>query len=181
MTNPSPLLETLEPEQLDKAPKILYTPYIKGLSEKIAKVCVPLGVKPVFRPKKTLKRELMQVKNRTPEQKQTGVVYEIPFKDCPEVYVGETMRTLKVTLGEHRQAVIQGDPKNGIAVHVQKTIHCIHWECTTVQRRAEGFWLRRTVEAIQIWKATPNMNLDSGLLLPMVRNPILNPHPLPHT
>ena len=25
------------------------------------------------------------------------------------------------------------------------------------------------------------MNLDSGLLLPMVWNPILNPHPLPHT
>ena len=47
------------------------------------KVCVPLGVKPVFRPKKTLKRELMQVKNRTPEQKQTGVVYEIPCKDLP--------------------------------------------------------------------------------------------------
>ena len=123
----------------------------------------------------------MQVKNRTPEQKQTGVVYEIPCKDCPEMYVGEAKRTLKVTLGEHRQAVIQGDPKNGIAVHVQKTIHCINWEGTTVQRRAEGFWLRRTVEAIQISKATPNMNLDSGLLLPMVRNPILNPHPLPHT
>ena len=97
--------ETSEPQQLDKAPKTLCTPYIKGLNEKIAKVCVPLGVKPVFRPKKTLKRELMQVKNRTPEQKQTGVVYEIPCKDCSEVYVGETKRTLKVRLTEHRQAV----------------------------------------------------------------------------
>ena len=56
MTHPPPLPETSEPEQLDEAPKILCTPYIKGLSEKIAKVCVPLGVKPVFRPKKTLKR-----------------------------------------------------------------------------------------------------------------------------
>ena len=41
----------------------------------------------------------------TSEQKQTGVVYEIPCKDCPEVYVGETKRTLKVRLSEHRQAV----------------------------------------------------------------------------
>ena len=181
-THPPPLPETSEPQQqVDEAPKILCTPYIKGLSEKIAKVCAPLGVKPVFRPKKTLKRELMQVKNRTPEQKQTGVVYEIPCKDCPEVYVGETKRTLKVRLSEHRQAVKRGDPKNGIAVHVQKTNHCINWEGATVQRRAEGFWLRRTVEAIQIRKATPNMNLDSGLLLPMVWNPILNPHPSPHT
>ena len=35
----------------------------------------------------------MQVKNRTPEQKQTGVVYEIPCKDYSEVYVGGTKRT----------------------------------------------------------------------------------------
>ena len=105
MTHPPPLPEISEPEQLDEALKILCTPYIKGLSEKIAKVCVPLGVKPVFRLKKTLKKELMQVKNRTPEQKQTGVVYGIPCKDCPDVYVGETKRTLKVMLSEHRQAV----------------------------------------------------------------------------
>ena len=76
MTHPSPLSETPEPQQLGEARKILCIPYIRGLSEKIAKVCGPLGVKPVFRPKRALKRELMQVKNRTPEQKWTGVVYE---------------------------------------------------------------------------------------------------------
>ena len=95
-THPPPLPETPEP-QLDKALKIVCTPYIKGLSEQIAKVCVPLGVKSVFRPKRTLKRELTQVKNKTPEQKQTGVVHEIPCKDCPEVYMRErdqTQRTL---------------------------------------------------------------------------------------
>ena len=52
----------------------------------------------------------------------------------------------------------------------------MNWETATVQRRAEGFWLRRTLEAIQIREATPNMNLDSGLLLPMVWKP--TPYPL---
>ena len=52
----------------------------------------------------------------------------------------ETKRTLKVRLSEHRKAVRQGDPKNGIAVHVQKTNHGINWEGATVQRKAEGFW-----------------------------------------
>ena len=61
-----------------------------GLSEKIAKVCALLAVKPVFRPMRTLKKEVMQVQTRTPEQKQTGVAYEIPCKDCSEVYVWET-------------------------------------------------------------------------------------------
>ena len=112
-----------EPEQLDDASKILCSPYIRGLSEKIEKVWTPLGAKPVFRPRNTLKRELMQVKNRTPELKQTGVVYKIPCKECPEVYMGETKRTRKAGLSEHRQAVKRRDPKNGIAVHVQKTNH----------------------------------------------------------
>ena len=103
-THPPSLPETSKP-QLNEAPKILCTPYIKGLSKKKAKVCAPPGVKPVFRPNRTLKRELIQVKNRTPEQKQTGVVYKIPCKNCPEVYMGETKRTLKVRLNEHRQAV----------------------------------------------------------------------------
>ena len=139
-----------------------------------------MGVKPVFRPMNTIKRDLMQVKNRTPEQKQTGVVYEVPCKDCPEGYVGETKRTLKVRMSEHRQAVRRGDPKNSIAVNFQKTNHCINWDGATVQRRTQRFWQRRTVEANQIRKSIPNMNLDSSLLLPMVWNAILNP-PQTHT
>ena len=42
--------------------------------------------------------------------------------------MGETKRTLKVRLSEYRQVVKRGDPKNDIAVHVQKTKHCINWE-----------------------------------------------------
>ena len=61
-----------------------------------------------------------------------------------------------------------GTDSTSIAVHVQKTNHCINLDDTTVQSRAKGFWLRTTVEPIQIRKATLNMNLDSGLLLPMV-------------
>ena len=173
--HPSPLPETSEPQQLNDPPKILCTPYIRGLSDDSKGLC-PSGGEACLQTKENSEK-------RT-QQKQTGVVYEIPCMDCPEVYVGETKRTLKVRLGEHRQVVKRGDPKNGIAVHVQKTNHCINWEGATVLRRAKGFWLRRTVEAIQIKKATLNMNLDSGLLLPMVWNPILKPHPthpLSHT
>ena len=71
--------------------------------------------------------------DRAPEQKQTGVVHEIP-SDSPEVYVEETKGTLKVRLRELRQAVRRGDPKNSIAVHVQKTNHCINRDGVTVQR-----------------------------------------------
>ena len=107
-----------ESQQQDNAPKILYTLYVRGLSEKIEKVCAQLGVKPVFSPMKTLITESLKVKTRSPKQKHTEVRYKIPCKERSEVYVGETKRTLKVRLSEHRIAVKRGDPKNGIAVHV---------------------------------------------------------------
>ena len=69
----------------------------------------------------------------------------------------------------------RGVPKNGIAVHVRKNDHS-----TTVQHIAAVFWQRRTVEAIWIRRTTPSMNLDSGLLLSMVWNSILNPPHTPH-
>ena len=47
-------------------------------------------MKPVFRPMQTLEIDLMQVKNRTSEQKAAGVVYEAPCKNCSVVYVDET-------------------------------------------------------------------------------------------
>ena len=63
----------------------------------------------------------MCVKNRTPEQKQTGVVYKIPCEGCPEVCVGETKRTLKVKLSEHRQAVKQGDPRTVLHIMFRRS------------------------------------------------------------
>ena len=102
-----------------------------------------------------------------------GCEFRIPCNECEEVYVGETKRTLKVRLNKHRQAVRRGDQKIGIAVHVQKTNHCIDWKGATVRKREAGYWQRITVEAIQIKKTTPNMNLDSGLILPMVWGTIL--------
>jgi len=111
----------------------LCLPYVKGLSEKIESTCRSvsnnvLKIKPVFRPVRTIRRTLVRVKNRIPEEKKMGVVYEVPCKDCDGVYVGETCRTLKKQISEHKQAVRCMDDKNGIAVHIQRMDHRIDWE-----------------------------------------------------
>ena len=73
-------------------------PYVKGVSEKIEKICKAINattkVKAVFKPYRTMRQILMKVKNPVPAEKKKGVVYEIPCQDCPQVYVGETGRTL---------------------------------------------------------------------------------------
>ena len=87
----------------------------------------------------------------------------------------EKKRKLKVRLGEHKQAVKRGDPKNGIAVHAHQSHHAIDWDGTTVKTSVTRYWQRRTTEAIHIRMSRGTMNLDSGLQLPTMWNLILNP------
>ena len=147
--------------------------YVRGESEKLEKVCAPLGVKTIFRPQKTWRSMLMQVKQKTPMEKKRNVVYEVPCRDCQLTYIGETKRTLKKRMTEHKCAVKTGDPRNGIAVHVQKTQHSIDWGTARVQATAIGYWNRRTMETIHIRKRQ-SINLDCGLYLLPVWNPLLD-------
>ena len=95
-------------------------------------------------------------------------MYQIPCADCNEVYMGETKRTLKARLSEHRQAVRRGDTKNGIAVHVQQPQHAIKWDEAKVEKVVPVYWQRRAWEAILIHKQPHNINLGCGLHLPSV-------------
>ena len=110
-----------------------------------------------------------------PDERKRGVVYEVPCKECRNTYVGETKGTLRVRLGEHKQAMKKGNPKDGIAVHAHKTQHEINWNGTEVKKMEANYWKRRTFEAIQIKASSKTMNLDSDLQLSSVWNPILNP------
>ena len=87
-TRPIPL----QPVHEDPAEpqKIMYLPYICGLNERRERVCTPLGVKAAFKPTKTLRQTLMNVKNCIPEEKEKEVVYEFPCKECHLSYIGET-------------------------------------------------------------------------------------------
>lgn len=73
------------------------------------------------------------------------------------------------------QSVKTGDPKNGIAVHANNTQHTIDWMGPKVRKIEATYWKRKTIEAIQIKTTKYTMNLNSGLMLPTVWNPILNP------
>ena len=71
----------------------------------------------------TLRSRLVKVKQAIPNSKKKGVIYEVPCKDCPCVYIGETGRTLEKRLSEHKTAVKKNDAKNGIAVHAWTNQH----------------------------------------------------------
>ena len=94
---------------------------------------------------------------------------------CHLSYIGETKRTLRVRIGEHKQAVNRGDPRNGIVVHAHQSEHAINWDGAKVKRSVSRYWKKRTTEAIHIQLSEGNMSLDNGLQLLTMWNPILKP------
>ena len=92
-----------------------------------------------------------------------GVVYSIPC-ECGSLYIGETGRTLKKRLIEHKRSVRNGDTNNGIAVHVRETEHSVQWEQAAVIRRNLSP-NRRSRRPGQLEQQTSNMNPDPVLML----------------
>ena len=106
----------------DECKHKLFIPYIKGLSEMIDKSCKKMGIQNIFSKQRSLRTVLSNPKQPKPPMDIKGVVYLIPCSECSAVYIGETGRTLKVRLAEHKRAVRMGDVNNGIAVHPSRLV-----------------------------------------------------------
>ena len=76
-------------------------PYVKGLAERIQKICCPYEIRTVFTSGSTLRRYLFRVKPPTEFNMTKNCVYPIPCS-CGKIYKSETGRPLKVSLEEHR-------------------------------------------------------------------------------
>ena len=155
---------TTTPPSDDPKPATLYLPYIKGVSEKIEKQVKPLNIRTVFSTRSTLGGHLSTVKSKIARDCIKGVVYQVPC-ECGHVYVGETGRNLKLRLTEHKRAVKNKDPNNGLAVHVNITNHTILWNSAEVLTTEPNWSKRKVKEALYIKRTKNTLNLDQGYIL----------------
>ena len=163
---PLPPPVDVKPAKEKEKEKLLFTPYVRGLSEKIEKICYQLGIKAVFKSGNTLRGSLMRVKNRKPDELKRGAVYEVPCGECDRSYIGETGRCLKERLKEHQYAVRTGNMNNGIAAHAWSSQHSVNWDEARVLVFEQHQKRRRVLEAIRIQRnGDRSSNLDYGLHL----------------
>ena len=116
----------------DNTPKLpmVCLPYVKGLAERIQKICSPYDIRTVFTSGSTLRRYLFRVKPPTEFNMTKNCVYSIP-RSCGKIYKVETGHPLKVRLEEHRKAVVRGEiEKSGMADHIwkEKRKHLPLWD-----------------------------------------------------
>ena len=83
-------------------------------------LCSLYDIRTVFTSGSTLLRYLFRVKLPTEFNMIKNCVYSIPCS-CGKTYKGETGRTLKVRLEEHRKAIVRREiEKSGMADHIWK-------------------------------------------------------------
>ena len=154
-------------------------PYVKGVSETLARAYRHHGISAAMKPLLTLKCMLVYRKDKRTPHDTAGVVYQIPCKDCPKVYTGKTVRKYGIREKEHHKDVDSVREKkytrarrkdsvkeyhpSALMDHLAQFNHTIDWE--GVKRpMAESHWKARGIkEAVQIRKTGPHvMNRDRG-------------------
>ena len=96
--------------------------------------------------KTTLRSLLIRVKGPQ-KHGNKGVV---PCTQCDKVYIGETGRTLKIRISEHKRAVATGDARNANATHWMETCHSMDWSAATVVDRSSRWRERKIKESVYI-------------------------------
>ena len=119
--------------------------YYPGIYERISRVLAQVGRRVTGRPVRRLADSL--VRKRQEEKVPLGVVYVIKCGMCEWSYVGETSRTLKERLKEHRRMVTNMSDASEIARHVMETGHRMEWDKADILAKEENYGRRIFKEA----------------------------------
>lgn len=95
------------------------------------------------------------------DENKTSIVYKIPCSGCNLAYYGETKKTLKDRMNQHRADVRHHRTSNSLVVHIEKCGKLPDWTNSTILasdlKRSE----RRAIESAYI-QTSKNMNCREG-------------------
>ncbi|BHF65378.1 hypothetical protein SprV_0200838800 [Sparganum proliferum] len=126
-------------------------PYIKGVSEAVARSLAPLGIGVAHMPDSTIRRQVMRPKDPIPKQELSAVVYRLQCSCGRCNYVGETGRRLQTRMHEHKLAVRRLDPKSEVATHAAQMGHIFNFDAVEIVGRGGDHTTRQVQE---VWMST---------------------------
>ena len=88
-------------------------------------------------------------------------VYSIPCKDCTDIYIGETGKSLEVRLKQHQSAYNRADENNAMFIHAWNENHRIDWKNAKVIIKCDNAERRKILEAMEI-KQNNTFNLQKS-------------------
>ena len=86
--------------------------YVKETSERIAKIYKKYRITTVMKPVNTLRQNLVHPKDKIPQEKSSGAVYQIPCKNCENSYIGKTGKEYSTRKNNHLADVSQNQKRS---------------------------------------------------------------------
>jgi hypothetical protein len=156
-----------------------FLPYIRGVTDKIAKVLKRKEIVTSFKPLITIRQRMKSVKDPIDQQQGKGI-YKVSCS-CGKCYIGETRRSFQVRIKEHEADIRNERTRtSALAEHSLKTKHHVCLEDTKILAKEDHYYKRRLREALEIIKHPNNMNRDGGLEVSSFWHPLINQLRDPH-
>ena len=149
-------------------------PYVGTTSYQIRRLLAKHGIETGFKYQPTLK-DLLQANGKsitTKPNQQKGCVYKITCS-CQELYIGESRRPLEKRLKEHRSK--GSTNKSAVCNHLKgNPRHRVDWDKVQIlAKNIKNKKERKLIEAINIKRYQPKLNLDQGLYIPKAYDNLL--------
>ena len=155
---------------------VAFLPYIPGITDRINKILRKSGIKTVFKPPSKIGHLLPSPKDKLNPLSSKGV-YTIPCS-CGAQYIGETGRSIKTRISEHRRCLQTGLlSHSAVAEHQHNTGHQILFDNSSLIAQSPYYYTRKIRESVEIAKRPHNLNRDTGFPLSSVWHPVLRPAP----
>ena len=123
-------------------------PYVQGVSEKIGRILKQQKVKVAYKPQQTINSLFPRPKEQEESDRQkSGLVYKINCTQCNFVYYGQTERSLKTRIAEHKNAVARFDQNSKVASHVHQFSHNMNFANVRVVGFESNYHERLFLEA----------------------------------
>ena len=100
------------------------------------------------------------MENHNSNLKVQGAVYKVNCIDCPQSYIGETGREVKIRLKEHKyDTTKEKENISGLSKHIRDNKHNVDWDNVIILHKENDFRKRKFKEAVAIKKTgTVTMN-----------------------
>ena len=162
----------LDEKETEDTRTLVMLPYVKGTTDRIAKLLSRENIKTVFNTDMKIGALLRNNKDRIPLEGKG--VYEVPCGDCNKTYVGQTGRNMSSRLQEHQNAVRQKSSTSSLAMHALENGHNINFGSMKALAQVDFLQQRFIREAIEIERRPHTLNKrDDGLRLPSAWTPLI--------
>lgn len=145
-------------------------PFIDGLSQQLGKKFKHYNITLAHKNSNNLKFLFSNLKYKTPIQKQSNIIYQIPCNDCDKVYIGQTSQYLKERINGHKYQ------KNNTALkkHANENKHKFNFDNTTILHKITSNKARNILESIYIKNNKHACNNKTDIVnLPKIYYPII--------